>query len=55
MGHDGLALLQELVGDRDAFVQQPAGILAQIQDQALDVVFAEPLAAALPVPGWCSR
>ena len=43
MRNDDLALLQELVRHRHAFVQQPAGILAQIEHQPLDVVLAQPL------------
>ena len=39
--NDGLPLLQELVGDRDAFVEQAAGIVAQIEHQAVDVVFTQ--------------
>ena len=30
-----------MVGHRDAFIQQAAGILAQIEDQTLDVLLAQ--------------
>ena len=39
--NDDLALLQELVGDGDARVQQAAGIAAEVEDEALDVLLAE--------------
>ena len=35
--NDQLALLQELVGDANAFAEQSAGILAQIEHQALQI------------------
>jgi hypothetical protein len=41
VGNDGLPFLQELVGHGDAFVEQAAGVGAQIEDQAVDVVLAE--------------
>jgi hypothetical protein len=41
VGNDGLPFLQELVGHRDAFVEQAAGVAAQIEDQAVDVVLAQ--------------
>ena len=41
MGYDDLSFLQELVRHRDALVQQAAGVVAQIQYQAVDVVLAE--------------
>src|SRR5579872_427650 len=37
MRDDQLSLLEELVGDTDAFAQQAAGIAAQIKDQALEI------------------
>src|SRR5262245_8176664 len=33
-----LALLQEGIGDRDRLVEQPAGIIAQVDDEALELV-----------------
>ena len=45
MGNDGLPFLQELVGYRDAFVEQAAWVLAQIEDQAMNVVLAQLLQA----------
>ena len=41
MRHDQLALLQEVIGHGDAFVQQSAGIVAQVEHQALNIVFAQ--------------
>ena len=37
MRNDELSLLQKLVGHADAFTQQSAGILAQIEDQTLQM------------------
>ena len=42
MRNDRLSLLQEAVGHGDAFVQQTARILAQVEDQTLDILFAQP-------------
>ncbi len=42
MGNDGLTLLQEVVCYCHAFVQEPAGVLAQIENQTLDVAFTKP-------------
>ena len=55
MAHHQVALLQEVAGHVDAFVQQAAGIVAQIENQALDVVLAQLASACLPFPCWCSR
>ena len=40
MRNDGLSLLQELVGHCHAFVQQPARVAAEVEDQAVNVVLA---------------
>src|SRR5271167_287236 len=37
VGNNDLSLLQELVGHADAFAQQSAGILPQVEDQAVEV------------------
>ena len=37
VGNDDLSLLQELVSHADAFTQQSAGILPQVEDQPVDV------------------
>src|SRR5712691_3240699 len=37
-GRDNLALLEERIGDRDRLIKQPAGIVAQIDDKALELV-----------------
>ena len=37
MRNDQLSLTQELVSNADAFVEQAAGILPQIEDQSLQV------------------
>ncbi len=37
MGNDQLTLLEELVGDANAFAEQSAGILAKIEHQAFEV------------------
>ena len=36
LGDDDLALLEELVGHVDGFVEQAAGIAAQVEDEAVD-------------------
>ena len=41
MGHYHGALIQELVRHGYAFVQEPAGIVSQIEDEAFDVVLSE--------------
>src|SRR5579863_5001292 len=35
---DDLAALEECIGDRDGLLQQPAGIVTQIDDEALELV-----------------
>ena len=37
-GRDDLAALEEGVGDRDRLVEQAAGIVAQVEDEALQLV-----------------
>ena len=37
VGNDHLSLAQELVGYAHAFAQQAAGILAQVENQSLEV------------------
>ena len=37
-GRDDLAALEEGVGNRDRFLQQAAGIVAQVDDEALQLV-----------------
>ena len=37
VGDDDLALLEELVGHADAFAEQSAGILPQVENQSLHV------------------
>src|SRR5579862_5676927 len=41
MAHDHIALLQEMAGDIDAFIQQAAWILAQVQHQAFELLLAQ--------------
>ena len=41
-GGDDLAALQEGVGDEDRLVEQAAGIAAEIEDEALQLVFRQP-------------
>ena len=51
--NDQLALLQELVGHADAFAEQAAGILPQIEDQALQIAhLVERLATSCSVVSW---
>ena len=40
LGDDDLSLLQELVGHVDGFVEQAAGIAAEIDDQAVQIAVA---------------
>ena len=47
MGHHRLSLLQELIGHRHAFVQQAARIVAQIEDQTMDIALAQRLKVVL--------
>src|SRR5271165_3709543 len=37
-GRDNLALLKERIGDRDRLIEQPAGIVAQIDNEALELI-----------------
>ena len=37
-GRDNLALLKECIGDRDRLIEQPAGIVAQIDNEALELI-----------------
>ncbi len=39
-GRDDLALVEEGVGNRDGLGQKPAGIVAQVEDEAVDLVHA---------------
>ena len=41
MAHHQVVLLQEVARHLDAFIQQAAGIAAQIEHQAFDVVLAQ--------------
>src|SRR5207248_1362180 len=43
MGDYYLPLAQEAVGDGDALIQQAAGVVAQIENQALDIVLTQHL------------
>ena len=40
MGDDDLPFAQEFIGHADSFAQQSAGILAQVQNEALEVLHA---------------
>src|SRR5437762_3558419 len=37
MRDDDLSLLEELVGDADAFTEQAAGVAAEVEDQSLEI------------------
>src|SRR3954465_11692891 len=47
MGDDDLALLEETVGHSDPFIEESAGIVAEVEDEALNVVLAEALEIVL--------
>ena len=41
VGNYSLSFLQKFVAHGDGFVEQAAGVAAKIEDQAVDIVFAE--------------
>src|SRR5262249_60250117 len=43
MGHDSLSFPQEAVGHRNALIQKAARVIAQIEDQAFEVILIETL------------
>jgi len=43
VGDNQRALFEEVVGHIHALVQQPAGVVAEVQHQALDIVLAQAL------------
>ena len=48
LGDDDLALLEELVGDIDGLVEQAAGVVAEIEDEAMQGPAAWKLSSASP-------
>ena len=49
MRNDQLILVQEHVGNRDRFIQQTAGIAAQVEHQAIELGGVQMLSAPRPV------
>ena len=56
LGDDDLALLEELVGHVDGFVEEPAGVAAEVDDEALEVALGlRTCRGRRRLRGWWSR